>query len=278
MVAALLRRRASYGLPRLRSWGAALLIGLHLGAAHADTRQTLVDLPTRPGVTLRMAVLTPPEPRAAVILLAGGHGGLQLGSNGEPAWGGNNFVVRIRHQLADRGLTVLLLDAPSDRPAPAYLAGWRQTPEHAQDVAAAIAWARQQAPVPVWLLGTSRGTQSAAFVATELPRATGPDGLILTATILTDPKGRAVPKMPLDRLAIPVLVLHHEDDGCTHCAAGELPTLMTRLGHLPRHDLRLLKGGINRGDPCEAAAYHGFNGLDTPAATLIADWILSSPR
>ena len=43
--------------------------------ALAQPQPTVVDLPTRPGVTQRMLVITPPEPKAAVVLLAGGHGG-----------------------------------------------------------------------------------------------------------------------------------------------------------------------------------------------------------
>jgi hypothetical protein len=34
------------------------------------------------------------------------------------------------------------------------------------------------------------------------------------------------------------------------------------------------KGGENRGDPCEAFAYHGFNGLERDVVGQIAAWIL----
>lgn len=35
-----------------------------------------------------MLVIAPPAPRAAVVLLAGGHGGLQIFANGSMKWGG----------------------------------------------------------------------------------------------------------------------------------------------------------------------------------------------
>jgi hypothetical protein len=38
-----------------------------------------------------MLVLSPPNPAAAVILFAGGHGGLQLGADGAIYWGKGNF-------------------------------------------------------------------------------------------------------------------------------------------------------------------------------------------
>ena len=131
----------------------------------------------RPGVTQRLLVLSPPEPKAAVILIAGGHGGLQIFSNGSFEWGDSNFLIRTRQLFVDQGLTVAILDAPSDRQSPPFLSGFRQTAEHTEDIKAVIAWLREQAKVPVWLVGTSRGTQSAAYVAIALADSDGPDGL-----------------------------------------------------------------------------------------------------
>lgn len=242
----------------------------------AQTTQKVVDVPTRPGVTQRFVYIAPPQPKASVILFAGGHGGLQISNEGDFAWGKGNFLVRTRQLFADAGLAVAVIDAPSDRKAPAFLSGFRQTREHAADVAAVIAWLKQQAPVPVWLAGTSRGTQSAAYLATELSRAQGgPDGLVLTASILTDPNGRAVPKMPLEKIGIPVLVVHHEHDGCRLCAFSEMPALMSRLAAPPKSELITMSGGKNVGDPCEAMAYHGFNGLEPEVVGKISRWILA---
>lgn len=168
----------------------------------------------------------------------------------------------------------MIVDAPSDRQSSPFLAGFRQGPEHAADIQAVIAWIRQQANVPVWLVGTSRGTQSAAAIATRLNRADGPDGLVLTSTILTDPKAPAVPEMALDRLRIPVLLVHHEADGCNHCAFSETPRLMQKLTHLPRTALLPFRDGISRGEPCDAAGFHGFNGIEREVVGEIANWIL----
>ena len=243
--------------------------------AHAQIVQRVVDVPTRPGVFQRMIVLSPQHPKAAVILFAGGHGGLQIRPDGSIKWGEGNFLVRTRQLFAESGLFVVVVDAPSDRQSPPYLAGFRQRPEHAADIKAVMRWVRGQAKVPVWLVGTSRGTQSAAYVATELGGPEGPDGLVLTSTILIDDKGRPVPAMPLDKLRIPVLVVHHEQDGCSNCPFRDIPRLMEKLSSAPKKQLLTFKGGENRGDPCEAFAYHGFNGLDRAVVTQIANWILA---
>lgn len=243
--------------------------------AQAQTVQKVVDIPTRPGVTQRMLVLSPPEPKAAVILIPGGHGGLQISPGGIIKWGEGNFLVRTRQLFAEQGLLVIVVDAPSDRQSPPFLSGFRQTTEHAADIKAVIAWLREQAKVPVWLVGTSRGTQSAAYVALELSAAGGPDGLVLSSTILTDSKGRAVPAMPVARLHIPVLVVQHEQDGCAHCSFSDVPALMGKLENSPRKQLLSFRGGENRGDPCEAFAYHGFNGLERDVVGQTAAWIVA---
>ena len=237
--------------------------------------QRVVDIPTRPGVTQRMVVIEPDKPKAAVVLLAGGHGGLQVSSTGSFKWGEKNFLVRSRQLFASHGLMVVVVDAPSDRQDPPFLGGFRQSSGHAADIRAVIAWVKQQKDVPVWLVGTSRGTQSAAYIATQLPQAAGgPDGVVLTSTILTDKPGiRAVPQMSLDNIRVPTLVVHHKQDGCGHCRYQDLPGLMDKLTAVPRKELIAVFGGTDRGDPCEAMAHHGFNGIEDEVVKKIADWI-----
>ena len=260
----------------LQLFTAALLLTLWLPMqAQAQVTQKVVDIPTRPGVTQRLLVLSPPDPKAAVVLFAGGHGGLQIFPNGSMQWGAGNFLVRTRQSFADRGLVVAVIDAPSDRQAPPFLQGVRQRPEHVADVKAVIAWLRETAKVPVWLIGTSRGTQSVGYLATELQGAEGPDGIVLTSTILRDDKGRPVPAMPLGKIRIPVLVVHHEQDGCALCAFADMPALTSKLAGVPRTQLLAFQGGQNKGDPCEAFAYHGFNGIEEDVVQQTAAWLLA---
>ena len=208
---------------------AALVSAILAPPARAQTSPRVVDVPTRSGVTQRFLLLAPDHPKAAVILFAGGPGGLQIASDGALGWGRGNFLVRSRERFAEQGLLVAVVDAPSDRQSVPFLGGFRQTPAHVSDIKAVIAWLKQHARVPVWLVGTSRGTQSAAFIGTELrPVQGGPDGLVLTSSVLRDPRGRPVPDMPLERIAVPVLVVHHKQDGCSLCAFADVPGLVTR--------------------------------------------------
>ena len=248
---------------------AALLIATSASAQSVRT----IDIPTRPGATQRFLIITPDKPKAAVILFAGGDGGLTLEADGRIPNAGN-FLVRSRQQFADQGLTTVVIDAPSDRQSPPYLSGSRQTAEHVSDVKAVIAWLREQAKIPVWLIGTSRGTQSAAYIATQLPLAEGgADGIVLTSSIVRDQRSRAVPEMALDRVRIPVLVAHHRQDGCRACLFADVPPVLERLTATPRKELMAFDGGISVGDPCEARAYHGFNGIEREVVNAIAAWI-----
>lgn len=240
----------------------------------AQVREQVVDIPTRDGVTQRFIYLTPPQPVATVILFAGGQGGLQIFPNGSMGRGEGNFLVRSRRLFADSGLAVAVVDAPSDHQVPPFLGGFRQKPEHVRDIQAVMVWLRAQAAIPLWLVGTSRGTQSAAFIATQLPTDKGgPDGLVLTSTILRDNSGRAVPEMALQDIHIPVLVVHHEQDGCKLCPFGEVPAMLRKLSAAPRKEVISFTGGVNQGDPCEAKAYHGYNGIEPAVVNSIADWI-----
>ena len=242
---------------------------LTVGAAWAADQ--VIDVPTRPGVTERFILIAPDDPRATVVLFAGDDGALQIAPDGRLGNGSlaSNFLVRSRQLFADQRLMVAVVDAPSDRQS---LRGFRQTPMHVADLKAVIAWLRQKANVPVWLVGTSRGTVSAAYVATELPpRQGGPDGLVLTSTILAG--RRSVPDMELGKLEIPTLIVHHRDDGCQYCLYRDIPSLMEKLPAGRRTELLTVEEGLSRGDPCQAFAYHGFNGRESEVVAKIAAWI-----
>ena len=260
----------------------AVVLVLTVGAAWAADQ--VIDVPTRPGITERFILIAPDDPLATVVLFAGDDGGLQIAPDGKLGNGSlaSNFLVRSRRLFADQRLMVAVVDAPSDRQSLAATMreasrgsfGFRQTSAHVADIKAVIAWLRQKANVPVWLVGTSRGTQSAAYIATQLaPRDGGPDGLVLTATILWAPSGRPVPDMELSKLEISTLVVHHRDDGCRLCLYRDVPSLMEKLPAGQRKELLTVEGGWSQGNPCEAFAYHGFNGRESEVVAKIATWI-----
>ena len=257
---------------------AARMMGLliaWLAVAASSLAQTaqVVDLPTR-GVIERMAVIAPEAPRAVVILLAGGTGRVEISDDGGIRNEGN-FLVRTRRLFAGQGLAAVVPDAPSDRHE-GMTAAFRESANHVADLAAAIAWAREKWHKPVWLVGTSRGTQSAAYAAVALSGdARSPDGIVLTSSVLARGRrdgGTPVQEQPLDQLKIPVLVVHHENDPCPVCA----PALLRGL-KLPPAGSRLImeSGGISTGKPCAAFSHHGYNGIEEAVVSDISFFITS---
>jgi len=254
---------------------------LSLLGVQAIARQSVVDIPTRPGVSERALYVEPDTgaPRAAAVLLPGGHGSLKLFPNGSIGWGDLGFLVRTREQFAAQGIAVLVLDAPSDKRA--GLGGFRDTAEHATDIGAAIAWLRQRAGVPVWLVGHSRGTESATSATLRLgaPPA-GPDGLVLASSILADSSfvsGKALTHYAIEQVKVPVLVLHHEADPCSVTPPGELPSLVDKLPKDVRTKVVRLPGGRQVGEACGHDGLHGFGGLDASAVKTIADFMVEAP-
>jgi hypothetical protein len=262
-----------------RARALAIVLSLCTGAALAG-RPDVVDLPTRPGVSERVLVEQPDQPPTAVlVLMTGGSGRLGIFDNGSMRNDGN-FLVRSRALFVQRGFAVVLPDTPSDHSTPPFLGGtFRESADHAADLAAVIGWAHQQFSRPVWIVGTSRGTHSAALAALGPAGLGAPDGVVLTSTILASSRfgqsnARPVQDMPLDKVRVPVLVAHHQDDQCQVCPPSLLPRLMERLKST-KAALLTYEGGQSSGPPCEAFAHHGFNGIEGKVVDDIAAWIIS---
>lgn len=256
-----------------RSWSLALLsLVLLSGAAGAQER--VIDVATR-GIQQRFLLNEVKDARAVLVLFTGGDGGLRIGDDGSLGQGRGNFLVRSRQLFADQGYSVAVIDAPSDRQQRPFLSGFRQGAEHTEDVRQVMQWLRQNLRLPVWLIGTSRGTQSVAAIAVRLAgTADSPDGIVLTSSILRgNDASRPLPAMSLEQLRVPVLVVHHEQDACRLCLYSDLPALMDKLRPVPVKALQTWRGGQDRGDPCEAFAYHGYNGIEKDVISGITQWI-----
>ena len=127
----------------------------------------VVDLMPRKGMTLRTLVITPESPKAAVILFLGGSGRPKITKAGRVK--SKNFLVRSRNLFVKNGLAAIVPDAPSDHYNSDGMKGWfRETKEHTADLKALIKFARDRFKVPVWLVGTSRGTNSVANGGTKI--------------------------------------------------------------------------------------------------------------
>jgi hypothetical protein len=218
----------------------AIVFGLVGGSAFADETVSIGGS--------RAVLIRPKAPRASVILLPGGNGAINAGDNGDINGLNGNQLVRTRHAYAARGLAVLVADAGTDlNSAVQYMAAIKR---------------------PVTVIGTSRGTLRAAE---GIARGARPDALVLTSGFLSAESGSGQNVMSIlgSPSSLPrTLVIHHRQDGCrATLPAGVEPFVKWSAG---RARAVWVSGGASEGDPCEARAYHGFNGLDGQVVGIAA--------
>jgi len=244
-----------------------LVLCLFASSVHASDEE-FKTISTRPGVTQPFLLIKPTDRAvASVILFPGADGRLGISSQGVGN-GENNFLVRNRQRLAGEGFLVALVDSASDD-CP------RTSSAHAEDIRYVILELKKITDIPVWLIGTSRGTISAANVAARL-REGSPDGLVLTSTVTSTSKSNfeTVKSVRLEDIRVPTLLVHHKWDSCSVTPYGGAVALLKSLKHVSKIDLLTFTGGEDSvSDPCRAMSHHGFLGLDAEVVTAIASWI-----
>jgi len=230
---------------------------------------------TRPGVNVPIYTYWQSAAVATVVLYSGGAGGYgQIGADGWPASG--NFLIRTGKHWASYPVNIVMVGRPSDG-IDLALGGVRIGKLHAADNVAIFKAIKRSSPLPIWVVGTSMGTISAAAAAISDTEHLV-SGLVLTSSIIAYKVPGAVPTQDLEKIRVPTLVLHHESDACWACAPHEAKKIAGELKNAPIKKTVLLSGGSGAtGNPCEPMHHHGFVGMQDEAVDRIAEWILA-PR
>jgi pimeloyl-ACP methyl ester carboxylesterase len=223
----------------------------------------VIELATRPGVTERYVLIEPANPVASVILFAGGEGELAISPQTGIGRETDNFLVRTRQQWAAAGFQVAVVDTPSDD------AG-RDSADYAHDMLQVAADLQRRHALPVWLVGTSRGTTSATAVALA-DRSGQIHGLVLSSSIVVG--DGSVSDFALEKLHMPVLLVHHRHDSCRVTPYDLAAALPARLGAATAQALLTFDGGISEGPACKALAHHGYNGIEDQVVSQVSQWI-----
>lgn len=246
----------------------AVFLSASLVPAASQAQVEVKEISPRPGVTLRFVYAKAENPVATAVLFQGGPGNVGIFPNGSMRV--EAFLSGGAHRFNQNGISVVIPDVPSDRRT---LDEFRDTPEHAQDNAALFAFLRQQSKAPVWAIGTSNGSLSAAAASTHL-KEKGPDGLVLTSTvtIASVTAAHSVLLAPLQEVKVPVLLVHHKQDGCRVTPYDAMPGLMAALKSAKTVELITEEGGSATGNPCHTG-YHQFLGIEAAVTRDIADWI-----
>jgi len=249
------------------------------GFAASAAAQEVVTLQTRPGVTLPffIADMGGRKPEAAALLLIGGGGNIRLGvENGQPKFNQGNFLPRSRREFIRNGILPVILDNPTDQQAGEGMSDeFRESAAHVTDIRAVRAELQKRYPgLPVFVVGTSRSTLSAAHLAKSLPNEL--KGAVLSSSLFYSGGGRGARQVLAaynwGQIKIPLLVVHHQDDACGATPYFEAKKLASRYPLVTVHG-----GKPPESAPCEPFANHGFFGREAETVDAIAAWMLGKP-
>lgn len=262
---------------------ALLLVFAVLASAPAMALEVVVDIPTR-GTVMHVLVDAPDNAKAAVILIAGGAGRLDIASSGRIGSLAGNQVVRTRSDYAKAGFIAATPDIAEDLKdgVSGVRSSYRWGTEQAEDLGLLVDYLRRQAP-KVYLVGTSRGALTVANAAVRLQGTQKPDAIVITSGMLMD-QGKRQPSVqgnvsPLDNITMPVLLMANEYDACAVTPASSVAPFAKQLKAAAKVDVVMLKGGEadKPGQECEAGGFHGFRGLDAEVVAAITGWLKALP-
>ena len=237
-------------------------------------QETVDTLTVRPNVSQSFLINHVANPDAIAVLFAGYGGYLDITAEGiqQPT---QNFLVRTRTLFTANKIMTVVVDTPSDHAGIDGILGWRDSATHANDLQTIIQHLRKKYQRPIWLVGTSRGTISAANAASRLsPNLV--EGLVLTSTVV-EPGGRNpgyIGDVNLDRISQPVLIVHHEDDDCVVCDFYSAKRLPGQFKQAKNVGFKSYTGGLPaQSGSCGPLSEHGFLGLEENVIAYISQWI-----
>ena len=256
----------------------ALCFAVGLSLPGALFAQEMVTLQPRPGVTLSFFVanMGAKPPQAVALLMAGGGGNIHLRmEQGQVRFNQGNFLPRSRREFIRNGVLPVILDTPSDQQrGDGMTDNFRAGAQHVTDVRAVLAEVKRRYPgLPAFIVGTSRSTLSAAYLGGALEGEVA--GVVLTSSIFFSDQRARIPALAgysWSKVKVPILFVHHGDDGCGATPYHEAARLARRF------PLITVRGGKRaESPPCEPLAQHGFYGKEAETVDAIAAWMLGKP-
>jgi hypothetical protein len=157
-----------------------------------------------------------------------------------------NFVIRTRKFLVDDEFATAATNAT-------------QSPERIQAILDDL---KHRFPAAkIYLMGTSKGTHDTMALAGYLSDRVA--GEIHTSS-MSD-----VANFDAKHYKNRQLLVHHKHDGCFVTGYNNAEASHNKYGT----ELITMDGGISVGDPCEAFAHHGYNGIEKETIEAIKSWI-----
>lgn len=188
------------------------------------------------------------SPQYVVILMPGGSGRLEPEMrDGKIVFKARgNFLIRSRALFVDTDMVVIATDSTG-------------SPERMGAITEDVA--RRFPGAQVYVIGTSRSTLSTMQLADRMDGKVA--GFVHTSSM------NGIARFDTRSLKSRQLIVHHKNDGCYVTGYGTALYNHEKFGT----DFITMEGGITQGDPCEAFAHHGYNGIEKEAVEKIKAWI-----
>ena len=225
----------------------------------------VIDIPHKDDAPTRTLLTSTQSAKAVVLLFPGGGGVLRLQDDGSST----NFhtFVRSKDLWAQYGIDVVLVDTP-------YSLGdgrsnSRSTRDHQQRILNVVQYYREKLNLPVWIFGHSMGTVSVTeFVNGGKEQEKRLAGVIVAGTYRS--------AMIDSDVSIPVLAIHHIDDGCSNTPFSISEKIIKDRPSKSVAQFVSIEGGISEGDVCGSKAHHGFNQKESEFIKVAAQFILKN--
>lgn len=227
---------------------AALVLAALPAPARTAPPEQQVTVSGQSGISVPVVYAPADRAWASAILFVGGDGKL--------ADEQVSFLFRVRGAFVAAGINVAVPDTPSDHPG-GFGPLFRTWTANQQDIEAIVAFLKSKSPLPVWAVGTSNGTISAASGAAALgPGAIA--GLVLTSAVWLG----GLQQVPVETIAVPVLEIQNRDDQCPAANPAIAQKSMARFREAPDKRFIAVAGGGAGGAPCGTGSPHDLWGVE----------------
>lgn len=233
--------------------------------ASAVVSAQVFDVPYKDDAPTRTLLNSVQNAKAVVLLFPGGGGMLRLHDDGSST----NFhtFVRSKNLWAQYGIDSVLVDTPYDLGG--GMRNSRSIRDHQQRIMNVVRYYKEKLNLPVWIFGHSMGTVS----VTEFING-GKDQEKLIAGVIVAGTYRSA-SIDSD-VSVPVLGIHHIEDGCTHTPFSTSESIIKNRPSQSRSQFIAMEGGVSEGDECGSKAYHGFNQKEPEFIKAAAQFILKN--
>lgn len=189
-------------------------------------------------------------PKYILIVMPGGNGtiGLKRNSDGSPFFSGKgNFLIRTRTMFADNDFAIVVIDRG-------------RSLDRMRGVITDLTTKFPQAKI--FIAGTSMSTTETIYMSENMDGEVS--GFIHTSSVA------AIGGLDTRNRKSRNLIVTHKHDGCQRIT----PTSSSiENGQKYGTTLFVMEGGIDEGDPCQAAGHHGFRGIEQEVVEKIKAWI-----